>query len=81
MALLSESARRKLWQKFMEAGNSPGAVTKDDIKAAIDAVDQWFENNLVALNQALPQPFRGQASDQQKAILLSYIALERAGVI
>lgn len=81
MAVLDNTARAKLWRLFMEKGHCPGSVLKADLRAAVDALDNWVEANAATINAALPQPFRGAATPEQKAILLAYIALERAGVL
>jgi len=81
MAALSDPVRARLWRKFMEAGASPPTVLKADVRAAVNAVDDWVDSNASAFNTALPQPFRGAATSAQKALILAYIALERAGVV
>ena len=80
MAALSDPLRVKLWRKFMESGNFPPTVLKSDLRAAINAADDWVDSNASSYNTALPQPFRGAATSAQKALILAYIALERAGV-
>lgn len=66
----------------MERGYAPGAVAKDDLLTAIGALDDWLDTTGAGLiNSAFPQPFRGQASPQKKALVLAYIALQRAGVL
>ncbi len=79
MAALSDTERAYLWRRFMEAGNCPGDISKTDLRAAVDALDDWVEVNASSLNSALPQPFRGSATLEQKAIMLAYVALRRAG--
>lgn len=81
MALLSEASRAKVWKLFMSLGHCPSTILKSDAKTALDALDQWLDDNALAINGALPQPFRGQATAEQKALLLAYICLERAGVL
>lgn len=64
--------------------NWPGAfagITKPDLKAAVDATDDWIEANSASFNAALPQPFRGAASSPQKTFLLCYVAMRRAGLL
>lgn len=62
--------------------NWPGSftgITKPDLKAAVDATDDWLDANQTSFNTALPQPFRGAASLPQKTFLLCYVAMRRAG--
>jgi hypothetical protein len=33
------------------------------------------------LNNAFPQPFRGAATTQQKALVVAWVALRRAGLL
>lgn len=82
MAILSDSSRRKVWRMFQARGHCPGSITKTELRAAVDALDDYLDaTGAVAINSALPQPFRGAASPEQKALVLAYIALERAGVL
>jgi len=55
------------------------AVTKPELRAAVDATDDWIEANQAGFNAALPQPFRGAATVPQKTFLFCYVAMRRAG--
>lgn len=55
--------------------------TKAGIRAVIDAVDQWIEDNSTSFNQALPQPFRGLASPRLKAMVFMAVAAKKFRVI
>jgi hypothetical protein len=81
MAALSDTARKKLWALFMSKGHCPGAISKTALRAAVDDLDDWVEAQALTINAALPQPFRAAATSDQKAILLAYICLQRAGVL
>ena len=64
--------------------NWPGTfagITKPDLKAAVDALDDWIEANSTSFNSALPQPFRANATPAQKTFLLCYVAQRRAGLL
>jgi hypothetical protein len=64
--------------------NWPGVfagITKPDLKAAVDATDDWVEANSASFNTALPQPFRSNATTPQKTFLLCYVAMRRAGLL
>jgi hypothetical protein len=56
-------------------------ITKADLRAAVDATDQWIEDNSVAFNAALPQPARGALSATQKTLLFVYVAMRRRGIL
>lgn len=82
MALLSEVQRRQVWRALMRRWSRDRTAcgfTKDDLKAAIDDLDQWFDGNADVVNQALPQSFRSAATNAQKALLLNYITWKRWG--
>lgn len=64
--------------------NWPGSmtgVTKADLRAAVDATDDWIEASQASFNAALPQPFRGAATTAQKTFLFCYVAMRRAGLL
>jgi 3-methyladenine DNA glycosylase AlkC len=55
------------------------SLTKPDLRAAVAAADQWASDNANAYNSALPTPFRTTASAAEKAMLLAYVIMRRAG--
>jgi hypothetical protein len=73
--------RARTWAQVMR--NWPGslAVTKQELRAAVDATDDWIEANQTSFNTALPQPFRGSATLAQKTFLFCYVAMRRAGLL
>lgn len=84
MAVLDTENRRRTWAQAMR--NWPAAlgmpvVMKADLRAAIDATDQWIEDNQSSFNTILPQPFRGAATTAQKTFLFCYVAMRRAGLL
>lgn len=81
MAPLPDLTRKEAMARLASLMNSTGPVglTKPEIKAAVDAMDDWIEANAVAINTAIPQPARGVLTTPQKAALLSYVALARFG--
>lgn len=54
-----------------------GALTKADVRAAVDAADAWAEANAPAYNAALPQPARGVLTAGLKSQLLAAVILAR----
>lgn len=56
-----------------------GALTKADLRAAVDATDQWIDDNASAFNTALPLAARTNLTAAQKTFLFCYVALRRAG--
>lgn len=84
MAVLDVTNRFRVWAQAMRdwpAALGMPAVTKPDLRAAVDACDQWIEDNQASFNTALPQPFRGAATTAQKTFLFCYVAMRRAGLL
>lgn len=81
---LNATGRTRTLAAIMRNGNVFGGfsdITKPDIKAAVDATDDWIEANASLFNLALPQPFRGAATPQQKTLILCWVAMRRAGLL
>jgi hypothetical protein len=57
----------------------PFNFSKADIRAAIVAADAWATSNASSFNSALPTVFRNGGSASQKALLLAFVCLRRAG--
>lgn len=53
--------------------NLPANLNRDDIKAAANALDTFITDNLVAINNALPLPFRTTATQPQKLRLFKFV--------
>ena len=81
MAILSDPDRIAVWAEFMrDAVNiNAGAsgLTKAELRAAVNAIDQWNEDNQSAFNLAIPQPARGALTAKQKATLQLAIVARR----
>jgi hypothetical protein len=84
MAVLSAEERRRIFAHVMRGaaglGNVPN-ITKDDLRAAVDATDAWIDTNASAFNTALPTAFRTNANLVQKTLLFCYVAMRRAGIL
>jgi hypothetical protein len=79
MAVLSSADRLAV---EVETNRTPDAVqglgiTRAQLRAAIDAIDDWVDGNAVAFNNAIPQPARGALSARQKAALLMLVVRRR----
>ncbi len=81
MAALPDQDRERTWRWFMRRNTDPCNFTKADLRAALDACDTWVDSNAASFNTALPQPFRGQATAQQKTLLLCFVAMRRPGIL
>lgn len=77
MVTLTTEERRALWQEWMTANREAVSIAKADLRAAVDAVDEWIEANMASFNAAIPQPARGALSAKQKALLLAFVLRRR----
>lgn len=80
MAVLADGDRAALWAEFMQlASNNRDALplTKADLRAAVNGLDDFLNTNAAAINSAIPQPARAALSTAQKALLLQYVVARR----
>lgn len=77
---LDATNRLRVWAHCMRLSNWTG-ITKPDLQAAVNATDQWIDDNQAAFNTALPQPARGQLNLAQKTLLFCFVAMRRAGIL
>lgn len=83
MAVLSNADRAaidKYTQRNLlkETGAGFGSLSAADLRAAINAADDWADTNAAAFNTAIPQPARGALTTKQKTKLLMYVIARRA---
>ena len=50
---------------------------RNELRAAVNAADQWVSDNQADYNTALPLTFRTDASQAQKARLLTFVLARR----
>lgn len=83
MALMTDNQRKAVWAGIMERLSSRhealGTMTKADVRAAIDAADQWISDNQASFKTALPAAFAANATNAQKIELFMLIADGRHG--
>ena len=80
MAVLSDSDRTATWAELMSEWSNAResvAITKADLRAAVDAIDAWLNGNATSANAAIPQPARGALTAAQKARLLMFVVRRR----
>lgn len=79
MAEQSSAQRQEGWADFMRTipPGSAYSTTKQNLRAAYDALDTWFSDNAATLNQAIPQPARGEMSTTEKARLAIQVIRDR----
>lgn len=56
-------------------------LTKTQLRAAVDAVDDWCDTNATSFNQTIPAAARSALTPAEKALLLAYVAMRRAGAL
>ena len=76
--------QRRCRENFIEElraflADAPCKFTKAQLEAAADAADDWLTANAASFNAALPPAFRTTATQTEKALLLSVVALRRYG--
>lgn len=80
MALLNSKNRESLNQAFADDESNerekivPG---KQDIRAAVNAIDDWIEGNVASFNAAIPEPARSGLTSKQKAKLFMLVINKR----
>lgn len=81
MAVLPDADRARIARAVMRGAvlQIPGIpnVTKPDLRAAINATDDWIDSNQAAFNTALPTAFKNNATTAQKTLLFCAVALMR----
>lgn len=81
MAVLDETARTEVhtgWMRFLsQFRDSISSLSKADLRAAINAMDDWIEANQGTINAAIPQPARAELTLAQKTVLFCIVALRR----
>lgn len=80
MAVLSDNERTALHADAMRRisrARQSTALTKAQWRTLINAADDWAEANSAAYNSSIPQPVRGIAAAQEKALVLALVILRR----
>ena len=83
MAVLTDQQRQEVRNAVMriQDKNIWDAVegTKADLRAVVDAFDQYLEDNATAINQSIPAGPRAKFTPLQKAVIMAYVAIKRYG--
>ena len=83
MALSTEDRQKvttglmRYWSRLFEPVTG---ISKVELYTAVGAMDDWIEANQAAINAALPQPFRANATAEQKTLLFMAVAAMRMGL-
>jgi hypothetical protein len=80
MAVLPDADRHQIWARYMSDLSSEGdplPLLKAELRAAVDAIDGWVDDNAAAFNAAIPLPARTALTARQKARLLAFVIRRR----
>ena len=77
MAVLSDQDRFSVWADWMRKNMDNISITKSELRAAVDALDDFMNTNAAVINSAIPQPARGSLTTAQKAAILSFVVMKR----
>jgi hypothetical protein len=64
-------------QRTLSARREAMALSKADLRAAINAADDWVDSNKVSFNNALPAAAQAGLTNAQKAELLVWVVSKR----
>lgn len=65
-----ENDRSRVWDVFND-------LSKQDLRAAVNAIDQYFHDNQVAMNNTLPAEAKANLTNEQKALLTIFVIRKR----
>ena len=77
MAVLSDADRATLAAQWMRDNKEAISILKADVRAAVNAADDWANTNAANYNNALPTAAKNNLSAQQKARLLEVVVKRR----
>lgn len=79
MALLDATNRARTAAQWMRTNLESATFSKAELRAAVDATDQWIEDNTASFVAAIPVGFRTKSSATQKTLLFVFVLMRRAG--
>lgn len=80
VAVLSNNDRAEVtaeYQREIGVERVGCGISKADLRAAVNAIDQWVDDNAAAFNSAIPQPARGTLTTREKARILLRVVERR----
>lgn len=80
MAELNSQKRREVFadlMRLLSSNNETVSITKPDLRAVVDALDTFLNDNASTINSTIPQPGRSALSVSQKARILMLIIKQR----
>ncbi len=83
MTVLPDLERSDIWSRLMQDASRQREalpLTKTDLRAAVNALDDFLNTNATAINNAIPLPARTALTAKQKALIVAWVALKRHDV-
>lgn len=80
MAVLTTAQREKVRHRFSKRNTEPLNSTVDELLTAVGGLDDELEVQAANLNSGIPEPARTDMTASHKALMLAFIAHERAVV-
>ena len=83
MAVLTDQDRREIWAEFQNDSSRIWEIlglSKAELRLAVDATDQWIEDNQVSFNNGLPITAKAALTGKQKVRLFLAVARKRFNV-
>lgn len=81
---ISEDQKRQALREFVKSfyvsPNATANLDSEDIKASVGDLVLFIESNAAAINNAIPEPARSKATNQEKRYLLALAAIKLAGL-
>ena len=81
MAILSDDDRKIVHSTYMKNVSSQrgtfATLTKENIRDAVNAIDQWISDNTASFNQSIPLPARSALTTEQKEDLFLIVLKRR----
>jgi len=77
---LNNQERTEIWARFQDDESKIRRsidVDKSDLRAAVDAMDDWWDTVEAAGNAAIPQPARSALTGRQKKYLFMLLLQTR----
>lgn len=80
MAKLTTENRQQIWRGLMRYWSTDRhscTIIKADLQAAVNATDDWIDDNQFLIDATLPAAARGGLTETQKMLLFCAVALLR----
>lgn len=77
MAELTENQRIAIWKKLMRDFKESTSLEKTELRAALNATDNWIDTNQTAYKTFLPEPAKSALTTIQLVQLFTYVSMKR----